>query len=661
MQDTSKTVFKDNQTTHFSRTFVLWLALICQVGFSFGQTNTEIDSLKSVVSSSSTTKDKAAAYSRLSWLHILQDVEKSIAYNDTAFTLYKELDDKIGLANTNYKYGVIERFRGNYTRAIDHMDESLKFYEKEKDTLWMANTLFQVGVIYSLLGDNEKSLKTFYSAVSNYESLGMTQHLGTVYNSIGIVQNDTGKFDDAIKSYKKAISINEQFNDSVNLPNALSNLAVVYLAQDRLDDALEYFEKARWIDLKTNNLWGLSKNSQNVGTVLIEQKKYAEAKRHLLEAYEIQKKNGYSTDIVETLTKLGIAHMELGDFKQSESYFLEALNINSDSKRANQELNQFLAQLYKRTDRPQKALFYFEQAAAYKDSILNQENQEQINLLQSRFESERKDKEIAQQELSLAQQNSELKKKRNQNNFLIGMVLLLVFMASFIWIWAQQRQKDKKQEILALKREHQISALEALIKGEEKERARIAQELHDGVNSELSAIKYKLSSALDHNQKTIAEAITLIDHSCQQVRAISHNLIPPSIENFDLLEAVRQYCETMNDSHTPEITFQHIGNPIAVSKQVETNIYRIIQELVLNAIKHADAKNIDVQIGYGEDQIQVSVEDDGKGYDQNSPNSDGIGLNNIESRIGFLQGEKDVISNERGTSVTVAIDTKKLK
>lgn len=661
MQDTSKTVFKDNQTTHNLRAFVLLVVLICQVGFSFGQTNTEIDSLKSVVSSSSTTKDKAAAYSRLSWLHILQDVEKSIAYNDTAYTLYKELDDKIGLANTNYKYGVIERFRGNYTRAIDHMDESLKFYEKEKDTLWMANTFFQIGVIYSLLGDNEKSLKTFYSAVSNYESLGMTRHLGTVYNSIGIVQNDTGKFDDAIKSYKKAISINEQFNDSVNLPNALSNLAVVYLAQDRFDDAMDHFEKARRIDLKTNNLWGLSKNSQNVGTVLIEQKKYEEAKHYLLEAYQIQKKNGYSTDIVETLTKLGVAHMELGDFMQSESYFLEALNIKSDSKRANQELNQFLAQLYKRTYRPQKALFYFEQATAYKDSILNQENQEQINLLQSRFESERKDKEIAQQELSLAQQENELKKKRNQNNFLIGMVLLLIFMAGFIWIWAQQRQKDKKQEILVLKREHQISALEALIKGEEKERARIAQELHDGVNSELSAIKYKLSSALDHNQKTIAEAITLIDHSCQQVRAISHNLIPPSIENFDLLEAVRQYCETMNDSHAPEITFQHIGNPIAVSKQVETNIYRIIQELVLNAIKHADAKSIHVQIGYGEDQIQVSVEDDGKGYDVDYPNSDGIGLSNIESRIGFLQGEKDVISNERGTSVTVAIDTKKLK
>jgi signal transduction histidine kinase len=117
----------------------------------------------------------------------------------------------------------------------------------------------------------------------------------------------------------------------------------------------------------------------------------------------------------------------------------------------------------------------------------------------------------------------------------------------------------------------------------------------------------------------------------------------------------------MNDSHAPEITFQHIGSPIAVSKQVETNIYRIIQELVLNAIKHADAKSIDVQIGYGEDQIQVSVEDDGKGYDVDYPNSDGIGLSNIESRIGFLQGEKDVISNERGTSVTVAIDTKKLK
>jgi signal transduction histidine kinase len=238
--------------------------------------------------------------------------------------------------------------------------------------------------------------------------------------------------------------------------------------------------------------------------------------------------------------------------------------------------------------------------------------------------------------------------------------LLLLVSSILLWFLYQQRQKRKNQEIISLKREHQINTLESLMEGEEKERFRIAKELHDGVNGDLSAIKYKLSSLLDMNNIVIKEAITMIDSSCQQVRAISHNLVPPSLEKFNLIEASQDYCSNLDAVQGVHIMFQHLGETITIPKKAEVNIFRIIQELVNNSIKHAQAKEINVQISCHEKNIQVTVEDDGIGYLIAENNSTGIGLKNINSRIDYLQATIDVVSNKQGTSTTIEIDTTKL-
>lgn len=196
------------------------------------------------------------------------------------------------------------------------------------------------------------------------------------------------------------------------------------------------------------------------------------------------------------------------------------------------------------------------------------------------------------------------------------------------------------------------------MEGEEKERLRIAKELHDGVNGDLSAIKFKLSSLLEMNNTVIKEAVSMIDKSCEQVRAISHNLVPPSLKDFNLLEAVDEYCQSMNGIHSPEITFQHLGNAIVLDKKQEANIFRIVQELVTNSVKHAEANEINVQLSHLENTLQLTVEDNGKGFDKDQVKSDGIGLQNVSSRVDYLNAELDFVSNEKGTSYTITMDAK---
>jgi signal transduction histidine kinase len=229
-----------------------------------------------------------------------------------------------------------------------------------------------------------------------------------------------------------------------------------------------------------------------------------------------------------------------------------------------------------------------------------------------------------------------------------------------IWMYFKQRQKRKNQELLVLKNEAQISSLESLIEGEEKERFRIAKELHDGVNGDLSAIKHKLNTLLELNNKTIKEAVIMIDKSCEQVRAISHNLVPPALENFDLESAISDYCTNMNSVHEAQITFDYLGDTMNSPKLVEVNIFRITQELVTNSIKHADATEINVQLSFRNNTIQLAVDDNGKGFDVLNVKSTGIGLSNVKNRVAFLNGEIDFVSSENGTSVNILIVTSKI-
>jgi len=291
-----------------------------------------------------------------------------------------------------------------------------------------------------------------------------------------------------------------------------------------------------------------------------------------------------------------------------------------------------------------------------KDSLINTESLKTINLLQKQFETKKKDSEINQQKLLLQKQENLLQKKQMQTNYAIGAAIILLTLSITSWLVYKQRQKRKEKELQVLKNEAQINSLESLIEGEEKERFRIAKELHDGVNGDLSAIKHKLNTLLKLNNTTIKEAVVMIDKSCKQVRAISHNLVPPALENFDLQTAASDYCTNMNMIHSPKISFDYLGEELFLPKITEINIFRIIQELVTNSIKHADATEINVQLSSIENAIQLAVEDNGKGFDTTKKEMEGIGISNVKNRVLFLNGEVDFTSNNKGTSINIFID-----
>lgn len=228
---------------------------------------------------------------------------------------------------------------------------------------------------------------------------------------------------------------------------------------------------------------------------------------------------------------------------------------------------------------------------------------------------------------------------------------------------------DEKNRVsnLVLKHKHQqqISKLKGLLEGEEKERNRIAAELHDGIAGDLFALKFNVANLNRAEygaqyEEILTEISQIIDKSCVQIREISHNLSPSTITNFGLLQAVHDYCKKAAKIYNIKIDFAFSGEKIDLGTANETHIYRIIQELINNIVKHSEASSAQVFIENYSSKMTISVKDNGKGF---SPKtfSNGIGLNNIESRITFLEAVMNKVSDHRGTSYTIDIDADKIR
>ncbi len=580
--------------------------------------------------------------------------------------------------------------------------DAIDLSKKNNDYLLDGGYYF-MGVYYSEVGEINKAKESYKKALPLVDSISNKKKFGQILSAYANLLSETNELDEKIAYYTRALKIMESVGDQSKIAFTQYNISNVYrltgvdtLAIDYLQRALISAEASGQKSLKGHILNNLTifalknKDLEKANTYLIESenicketklnllcfhtflqkgryldelKKTLEAENAFLTALKNAKKRGAPQDIMLAYTYLGKHYEEAGHAKKAIQNFEKAQE--QDPANAERIMSPFSYMSWSRAESElgnyKKSNEYLLKHVKIMDSLNSEKNKKSLAIAEAKYQTVKKDKEIATQQLELKDKASEIQKKKTQNNYMLGTIVFLIIASILLVFLFKQRQKRKNQELLTLKREFQIKTLESLIEGEEKERFRIAKELHDGVNGDLSAIKYKLSSLLEMNNKVIKEAITMIDDSCKQVRAISHNLVPPSLEKFDLVEAADAYCANLNELNPSiEITFQHLGDVVDMSKKAEVNSFRIIQELVTNSLKHADASNINVQISNHNNLIQMTVEDDGKGFDKTNIESSGIGLSNVQSRIDYLQATVDLISNEAGTSYTIEINKETL-
>lgn len=251
--------------------------------------------------------------------------------------------------------------------------------------------------------------------------------------------------------------------------------------------------------------------------------------------------------------------------------------------------------------------------------------------------------------------------------FFIGIIIETLFFSLGLAYKVKLINDDKNRILMQVtKHRHrqQISKLNGVLEGEEKERKRIAEELHDGVAGDLTAIKYNLLALNSEEMKPknsaiIKEITEIIDNSCLQIRELSHNLSPSSITQFGLVKTIENLCLKSEKLYGIRFKFVFTGEQLQISKVVETHIYRIIQELINNIIRHSGAKEAFIDINYEHPELKISVRDNGIGF-RPQEISKGIGLNNIDSRIRFLNANFKKIEIEKGSWFIVDISLDKI-
>jgi len=312
-----------------------------------------------------------------------------------------------------------------------------------------------------------------------------------------------------------------------------------------------------------------------------------------------------------------------------------------------------------------EAYEYMRKYAVLADSVHRSQLVIDVNALEIKYRNAESLKEIAtlkarNEQIALRDRNSRLL------SWLLTLTSLLLFVVALLSLLyyrnnrklMRQKELNYRQQLKEIAQRQQLQFGQAVLQGEEQERRRVARDLHDGLGGILAGVKINLSGqveAIPNGKRTEWTRIMgQLDHSVTELRRIAHNMMPVNLLKFGLRVALKDLCESLITPAT-SIDFQALGIEDNLSEETQIHIYRIVQELLSNAVKHAEAGHIILQCSQDNNTFLITQEDDGKGFDP-TVTPLGMGLSNIRNRVGFLKGRIEIDSaiNE-GTIINIEL------
>jgi signal transduction histidine kinase len=427
-----------------------------------------------------------------------------------------------------------------------------------------------------------------------------------------------------------------------------------------------YFHKCKAMADSTENHYFQSKYYQVLGNLNYDDKEYSEALANFTKGLPLIKLTDGPHDIATCYIWMGASLTYLKQFAAARTYLDSAYVLVKENNFIHQ-LKNFYQNRYlleKEQGDFSRAIIYLDSFNVLKDSLQQLTDADRIEFLDAKYQAGKKEAEINQLQSDKEIQRLNIQKKNSLNYILIAAGLIILLISLLVYRNFKQKQKLQQQRISELEIQQQLTATESVLKGEEQERTRLAKDLHDGLGGMLSGIKYSFNTMKGNlimtpeNNLAFERSMDMLDSSIKEMRRVAHNMMPESLVKFGLDTALQDFCNDIDQSGALQVNYQSIGIKDAVIEQLTSiTIYRIVQELINNTIKHARATTAIVQLSKTNNVISITVEDDGKGF---SPvileGTQGIGWNNIKSRIEYLKGKVDVRSSDgEGTSVHIEL------
>jgi two-component system NarL family sensor kinase len=617
------------------------------------------DSLLNLLPSVTDTQ-RVKVLNELCMEYVYTDPEKARAYVTEAYQLGSSLNYHLGTAKALNRLGIVNDVSGKYDSAITCYQYAGVYYMKANNLKGKASTINNIGMLYAATGRYKRALANYYTALEIFEQLNDNNDIANCMNNIGIVYSDMRAFRTGLTFFKKAEQLYLLTGNTKSLASTYTNEGLCYSEISMADSAIHYYSLALQLEKQHSNNYGLGILYNDIGLVYQNRKEYGKALPYLFEALRYRHMMNDKAGEASTLLNISSSYFIQNKPEIQEKYLLASHRIALDIKsyRILRKTSSILFRFYHDKKQYDKALGYVSVMNMAKDSVLTEESARQIAEMQLKYDSEKQALEIDKKTLALENANLDIARKRSVILFLVIASVLIVLTALLLYNWYRHK---KQREIDAQLLHQQELRNKAIIDAEEKERIRIARELHDGIGQQLSAVKMNLS-ALDAELQMGEDSrmhtlLSLVDDSVKEVRTVSHNMMPNALIRSGFVSATRDLVNKISSDDTLKIDLQVIGLNDRLSNTAESVLYRVMQECISNIVKHAQATAISIQMIRHDSHLNVMIEDNGKGFDTSLINTfEGIGLKNIISRVQYLNGTVEFDSSpERGTTVNIDV------
>lgn len=622
--------------------------------------NNVIDSLSSRLNAT-TDKFEAAKLN----LHISKHYEGIDLKKGTAFA-YQSLQ----FTGSDSLTAEASNQLGRFYFFMDELDSAVFYFTKAKEKLDHLNDPKSVAVINISLGavqlrqgDYNGTIKTLTESATYFEETGDKLNAAKCYSNISSSLAELENYEQAIKYNQNALAIFEEQNLLPFQLITLPNLAAQHYKNGDTLKAIDYNLEAEKLATKMGNKRSLSIIYNNLGSIFLDSDP-ERAEEYLEKTIQLKNELNLKAGIEVTLGNLGYLSMKNGDYNMAVSYYKQVADIIK-GKQLVFTFNQ-IKTCYSKLNQPALALQYADKAQHLNDSILNAENQKVFTEIQTKYETEKKEKEI----FELQTKNLEVEFKKNRNRNLLFIVIgILAGTIFFVYILlksskrkrivAEQNLKIKHQEITQILKNQELNGIDAIITAQEEERSRIADDLHDNLGSKIATLKLYIEELKTQKSKAKEKEILeeklklLADETYKEVRKIAHNKNFGALINQGLIPSVKNIAGEISMAEKLQIDVININVNKRIKNNIEIQVFRIVQELLTNIIKHAGATEATIQFSEDENGLNIMVEDNGKGFDINKVTF-GLGLTNIEKRIENIDGNL-VIDSTPGNGTTVIL------
>lgn len=637
----------------------LLLLLFCSGLINAQNLQEIIDGLKSELKNNPDQKKLATIYSDLTWYYSNVSIDSALAYgkkaireselsndstliaqvysdvgavyfrkgdyNDSkknylkAYSIRKKIKDYNGIAKLNINLGSLYVKNQEYQPALKNYLNAIKYFEEKGNLAIVSETKSNVGLLFFEMKNYKKSIQYLKEAIPFQESNKIDEKLCNSYLTLGnnyLLLNDTIN---ALSYYDKSLKIAKRIGNKLTISSAYNNIGAIRTAQNKSKEAIEMYDKSKLVRQDLNSELEKSGLDLNYAKELLNKKKYVEAQQLLLKVKKIFTSKNSRDNLLIAYSQLVTAHSGLN---------------NSDS-----------------------TAFYFEKYTQLNNELFEENTAKQTNELETKYQTAKKEKLLLEKEAE----------NKRKTNWIIIISLLTIFssLVGFL-IYRQQKLKNKQQE-----QEFQLKTAIAQIETQnqlQEQRLSISRDLHDNIGAQLTFVISSVDNLKYGNQITDSRVVNQLtkisDFTKSTIIELRDTIWAMNNNEFafdDLRSRIFNFIEKAKSAKEDIVFKFNVDDSLKemkFSSIIGINLYRTMQEAVNNAVKYSEATQIDVNVLNKDNQINIEIKDNGKGFDLDTVDF-GNGLNNMRKRIEEIGGDFSIFSEiNKGTSVSILLNKK---